>query len=49
MTHQDLAYYDETSRSWQVEPVGHTAHIGANCEDALTRTVRFETEPADDS
>ena len=49
VTHQDLAYYDETSRSWQVEPVGHTAHIGANCEDALTRTVRFETEPADDS
>ncbi|WP_366524123.1 fibronectin type III-like domain-contianing protein [uncultured Hyphomonas sp.] len=43
---QDLAYYDATAQSWQVEPVGYTAHIGANSEDAVTRTVRFELNQA---
>lgn len=44
---QDLTYYDATAQSWQVEPVGYTAHIGANSEDAVTRTVRFElNQPA---
>jgi beta-glucosidase len=44
LTPQDLAYWDETTHSWTIEPAQYCAYVCASSED-VRGTVSLQIKP----